>query len=155
MARAAPAKAANGIQKGGGSMPWLLGVVCGAVMTFATSSALLAGVLLAPAWLTAVFDADQRRPVTRVVFVSAAGLTIGPLWHLNTGGASVGQALDLLADPAVLCPAWLAGACGWAVCELLPLLLRLAAERQAATRMAGLLAQARQIREEWDLETWN
>ena len=153
MARAAPAKAAGGARKGGGSMPWLLGAACGAAATFATPSALLAGVLLAPAWLTAVFDAQPRRPVTRVVFVSAAGFTLGPLWHLNTGVASVAQALDMLMDPAVLCPAWLAGACGWALCEALPVVLRLVAERQAAARMAALLEQAQTIRAEWDLDS--
>jgi hypothetical protein len=163
MARAAPAKAQSSRQsdgksdgrKGGGSLPWLLGVACGAAMAFATPSALLGGVLLAPAWLTAVFDAESKRPVTRVVFVSAAGFTFGPLWHLNMGGASTAQALDMLTDPAVLCPAWLAGACGWAVCEVLPLLLRLAAERHAAARMAALLEEARQIRETWDLDHLN
>jgi hypothetical protein len=132
---------------------WLLGMVCGAVLAFATPTALLAGVLLAPAFLTAVFDRQPRRPVTRVVFVSCAGFTFGPVWHLNSFGASIGQALDMLTDPAVLCPAWLAGACGWAVCEVLPLLLYSVADRQATGQVAALIKEAETLQKEWDLET--
>ena len=73
----------------------------------------LAGVLLAPAILVAVFDKQPQRPVMRVVFIAGAGLTIGPLWHLNALTPTVPLALDMLCDPAVLCPAWLAGGLGW------------------------------------------
>jgi hypothetical protein len=117
-----------------------------------TPSAVLAGVLLAPAMLVAVFDKQPQRPVMRVVLIAGIGLTIGPLWHLNALSPTVPLALDMLCDPAVLCPAWLAGALGWAVCEFLPLLLQAAADKRAAMRMSALLEEAKALKSSWDLE---
>jgi hypothetical protein len=151
MARATGAqpKAAAG---GGGSVPWLLGMVCGAILAFATPSAILGGVLLAPGILAAVFDTHRKRPMARVVVLSCTGFAIGPIWHLNAMGGVTSQAVEMLLDPAVLCPAWLAGACGWGMCEVLPLVLRGAAERAAVARIAALKAEAKAIRDEWDLQ---
>ena len=75
-----------------------------------------------------------------------------PLWRLNTGGATLALALDMLSDPGVLCPAWLAAACGWALCEALPLALQAAANRQASHRMKSLREEAEIIKHDWDLE---
>jgi hypothetical protein len=136
----------------GGSLTWLLGVGCGVAVTFATPSAVLAGVLMAPGVVAAMFDRQANRAVTRVVFISGAGLTFGPLWHLNTGTPSMAAALDLLADPAVLCPAWLAAACGWTMCEALPIVLQMAANRRAAGRIAALREEAAALQAAWDLE---
>jgi hypothetical protein len=128
-------------------------MACGAILAFATPTAILGGVLLAPGILAAVFDTQKNRPMARVVGISCAGFAIGPVWHLNTMGGATPQALEMLYDPSVLCPAWMAGACGWGVCELLPLLLRLAAERAAVARIAALQAEAHALHQEWDLET--
>jgi hypothetical protein len=139
---------------GGGSLTLLLlGVVFGAVLTFATPTALLCCVLLAPAILVAVLDATPNKSMARVVFVAGAGFSFAPIWHLNTGGGTMAVALDMLSNPSILCPAWLAGACGWAVCECLPLLLRSAANRAAEIRIASLAAEAQKLREEWDLDS--
>ena len=150
MARASGAQASHG--GGRGSFHWLMGMACGAVLAFATPTAILGGVLMAPAILAAVFDTQKKRPMARVVFISCAGFTFGPVWHLNAMGGVTAQALDMLYDPSVLCPAWLAGACGWGACELLPFVLRLAAERAAVSQIAALQAEANAIREAWDLE---
>jgi len=133
-------------------MTWLLGVICGVAVCFATPSALLVGVLLAPAALAAVFDSQRGRPMARVVLVSGTGMTFLPLWHLNAAHPSLGLALDMLGDPAVLCPAWLAAACGWAVGEALPILLQGAANRRAVASIAALHAEATRLAAEWDLE---
>ena len=92
MARAsgAPAKREAG---GGGSIHWLMGMACGAILAFATPTAILGGVLLAPAILAAVFDTQKKRPMTRVVFVACAGFAFGPVWHLNAMGGVTSQAL--------------------------------------------------------------
>jgi hypothetical protein len=144
--------AAKGEAAKGGSLNWLMGMICGAAMAFATPAAVLTGVLLAPAILVAVFDTLPRRPVARVVFLAGAGFTLGPVWHLYTAGPTLALALDMLADPGVLCPAWLAGACGWAVCEFLPIALRQVADRQAAVRIAALMEEAEALRGAWDFE---
>ncbi len=138
---------------GGGSLTLLIGVVFGAVLTFATPTALLCGVLLAPAIVVAVVDGSPRSAMARVVFVAGAGFSFAPIWHLNTAGGTMAVAMDMLSNPSILCPAWLAGACGWAVCECLPLVLRSAANRAAEARIEALAAEAKKLREEWDLET--
>jgi hypothetical protein len=147
MARKATRKAAAG----GGSLLWLQGLVCGAVLAFATPIALLLCVLLAPAVLAAVMDTMPNRAMTRAVFFAALAFTLGPLWHLILAGRGMQQAVDLISDPGVLGPAWLAGACGWALCEVLPVVLRSLAELQATARMAALKSEAAALRAEWDL----
>jgi hypothetical protein len=154
MARTAPAKGGKAPKaaagKSGGSLMWLQGLVCGAVLAFATPVAVLTSVLLAPALMASVMDVQPGRPVAGAL--AGAAFTVGPLWHLILNGRTMPVALDLLADPAVIGPAWLAGACGWALCELLPVLLRGVADMQAAARTATLKAEEKALREAWDLE---
>ena len=133
-------------------MTWLMGMATGAVLAFATPTAILACGLMAPAILVAFFDSQPGRATTRVVFVAVAGLAFGPVWHLNASGATIASALEMLCEPAVLCPAWLVGACSWGVCEFLPLLLLSAANRAATARIAALLEEAKVLQAEWDLE---
>ncbi len=135
----------------GGSFSWLQGLVCGAVLAFATPVALLVGVLLAPCAVAAVLDSRPGRPVARTVALAGASLTVGPLWHLITADRSMAAAVDLLADPAITGAAWLAGAFGWAMCEILPVLLRVASDIRAASRLAALQAEETALRETWDL----
>jgi hypothetical protein len=135
-----------------GSVTWLMGMACGAILAFATPTALLAGVLMAPAILVSLLDAYPGRATTRAVFVATAGPAFGPIWHLNAGGATLALTVDMLCEPTVLCPAWLAGGCAWAVCECLPILLRGAADRLATARAAALLEEAKTLRAAWDLD---
>ena len=151
MAAKAAAKAVAPAAGGAGTATWLLGAICGAAFAFATPSAILAGILLAPVVLAAVFDTERRRPVARVVFVAAAGFTVGPVWHLNMAEPSVAQALDMLCDPAILCPPWLAGGFGWGVCVLLPMVLSRAVEQRATAQIHSLQAEQKALREAWDL----
>jgi hypothetical protein len=143
---------ARGKQARGGH-PWLQGLACGALLTFAPAFALLLGVLLAPALVAVLLDRRPGQPVARAVFLAGTAFALAPAWHLFAGGPSLGAALDLLQEPPVLAPAWLAGACGWALCEILPMLLRIAAETRAAARVAALKAEAKALRETWDLES--
>ncbi len=154
MARAKAAKGGQGHdrQARGGAFGWLGGMICGAVLAFAAPVALLAGVLLAPALVAAVLDTTQGRPVARTVALAGTSLTLGPVWRLLLTDRSLASALEILADPVVPLLAWLAGACGWAACELLPVVLRAAADMRAAAQLAGLQAEAAALREGWDLE---
>jgi len=159
MARAAKARKAYAAKAGtapggvrGGSYGWLQGLVCGAVMAFATPVAVLVGVLLMPALAAILFDKQPGRPVARAVALGGVAFTLAPLWHLIEGGGGVAAALDVLADPAVTAPAWLAGASGWALCELLPVLLRGVASMNAQARLAALEAEEKALRAAWDLD---
>ena len=136
----------------GGSFSWLQGLVCGAVLAFATPVALLAGVLLAPCIVAAVLDSRPGRPVARTVALAGLSLTLAPLWHLVMNGRTMDEAVALVIDPAVTGPAWLAAACGWALCEILPVLLRVAADLRAAARLSMLQAEEKALRETWDFE---
>ena len=150
-----PGKAATAAPppaRSGGSWNWLAGMGCGAALAFATPSFVLGAVLLAPALVTAAFERERGRPMTRVVLVAGSGFALVPVWHLNQAGATMAAALDMLSDVRIVCPAWLAGACGWAACELLPMAIRFAADKRAAMQIAALTAEAEALRAAWDLE---
>jgi hypothetical protein len=135
-----------------GGHPWLQGLACGALLAFAPGFALLLAALLAPAFVGLLLDRRPGRPIARAILLAGAAFSLAPAWHLFQGGQNVAAAMDLLVDPAILAPAWLAGSCGWAICEILPVLLRVAADVRATTRIAALQAEVRALRETWDLE---
>jgi hypothetical protein len=146
MARAGAGRATRG------GHAWLQGLGCGALIAFAPGFALLLTVLLAPACSGLLLDRRPGRPIARAVLLAGAAFTLAPAWHLFQSGENIAAATDLLLEPTVLTPAWLAGACGWALCETLPVLLRVAADVRATARIAALQAEARALREAWDLE---
>jgi hypothetical protein len=124
-----------------GSHAWLQGLACGALLAFAPSFALLLAVLLAPAIAASLLDRRPHHPVARAVALASGAFTLGPVWRLATGG-----------HPLVIGLAWLAGACGWALCVLLPVVLRAASDVRAAARIAALQAEAEALRAAWDLD---
>jgi hypothetical protein len=134
------------------SYTWLQGLACGALLAFAPAFALLLGVLLAPAMTAMLLDQRPGRPVARAVFLADIAFTLAPAWHLFLGAQTLGSALDILADPTVTGLAWLAGACGWALCEVLPVLLRALSDLSTAARVSALQAEAKALRETWDLQ---
>jgi hypothetical protein len=134
-----------------GNHAWLQGLACGALVTFAPSFALLFAALLAPTIMGVLLDRRPGRPVARAVFFAGLALSLSPAWRLFQAGPTLAAALDLLAEPAVIAPAWLAGACGWALCELLPVLLRIASDANAGARVTALKAEAKALGEAWDI----
>jgi hypothetical protein len=146
--RAAPAGTPR---RGRGSLLWLQGLVCGALLTFATPTALLLGVLMAPAAAAWLADTLPGRPVARAVAVAGLAPALGPVWHLWLGGHTIAVALELLSDPAAIGIAWVAAACGWAMCQVLPVVLRTLREMREAARAKALAAELELQKEEWDL----
>jgi hypothetical protein len=136
----------------GGSFLWLQGLVCGAVLTFATPVALLLCILMAPGLAAAIFDSAPQRAMTRAVCLGCLAFTLGPVWRLILDGSGMTKAVDLALDPAIIGPAWLAGACGWALCEVLPVFLRIMADMRAAARVAALQKEEAELRELWDIK---
>jgi hypothetical protein len=134
-----------------GNHAWLQGLACGALVTFAPSFALLFGALLAPTVMAVLLDRRPGRPVARAVFFAGLAMSLAPAWRLFQTGPTIAAALDLLAEPVVIAPAWLAGACGWALCELLPVLLRIASDANTGARVAALKAEAKALGEAWDI----
>ena len=136
-----------------GSLVWAQGMVCGALLAFATPTALVLGVLLAPALACFVGERAQGRTMARGVALCCGAATVSPLWHLWHGGNSVGAALELLSDPLCLVLAWGAGACAWALCQVLPVVVRTTWEMRMAARAKAIEAELVACREEWDLPT--
>jgi hypothetical protein len=137
--------------KARGNSNWLSGLACGALLAFATAISLLCGALLAPAIAAAVAEATPGRPVTRAMALCGAGLVLRPIWQLILAGNTMAAALDILADPITIGAAWLAGLCGWALCEILPVALRIVSDLQTTARTTALASEEAALRAEWDL----
>ncbi len=145
-----PAKAAQAAAPKG-SLVWVQGMVCGALLAFATPTALMLGVLLAPALACFAGERTQAGTMTRGVALCCGAASIGPVWHLWHGGNRMGTALELLSDPLCLVLAWGAGACAWALCQVLPVVMRTTWEMRVAARAKAIAAELAACREEWDL----
>ena len=133
------------------SLVWLQGLVCGALATVATPTALLVAGLLAPVGLALFLDRVPGRPVVRTVLLFGLAGGIGSLRALWGAGHSVSIALALLGDPAALLPAWGAAAIGWLLAELAPLGVRMGLEIACRSRIGQLRAARARYEAEWGL----
>ena len=61
------------------SMIWLQGLLCGAMVTLATPTALLLGVLLGPALLAIALDHEPGRPRARSIALWSMAAAVIPL----------------------------------------------------------------------------
>lgn len=135
----------------GRSYLWLQGLVCGAVATLATPTAVLGLALFAPALVAAMTERREGRPLTRVLALFGAAGGAGPLVHLWSGGHTLALALTLAGDPAVIGLAYALAGLGWLLSEVGPLVLRAAMEAQAAARAVRLRAARRRLSDAWSL----
>jgi hypothetical protein len=138
--------------RGKGSMMWLQGLVCGALLAFAPAMALLLAVLMAPALASLAADLEKGRGMTRSVAIACAGGALAPAWHLWLAQDEIGAALALLSDPLNLVLAWGGGACAWALCQVVPALLQSVWSVRESVRAHKIEAEMQQIREEWHLD---
>src|SRR5262245_38255604 len=122
------------------SLIWLQGLLCDAL---ATPTALLLGVLLAPALVAMLFDHEPGRP--------RAG-AIDPLRVLWTTSHSVATATALLGDLRVVGTAWIAAASGWLLAEIMPVAVRATLEAVSIARMARLRAERARLIAAWGLD---
>ncbi len=136
---------------GSRSLIWLQGLLCGAVVTLATSYALLIGVMLAPAAIAYRLDRQHGRPVARAVMVFALAGSIQPLHELWRGGSGMAMALGLLGDVRTWLPAWAASGGGWLLAELAPIFVRIILDIAARSRAARLRAQRTRLEQEWGI----
>ncbi|MDA8049439.1 MAG: hypothetical protein M0002_05465 [Rhodospirillales bacterium] len=135
----------------GRSYTWLQGLLCGVAATLVPGPALLIGMLLAPGLVALLLDQAPGKPMPRAVLLCGLAAAIAPLASLWNSGGGIGAAFSMLGNPAVLGEAWLAGAGGWLLNELAPLLLRVAMDAAAAARAARLNAERARLVEAWDL----
>lgn len=132
-----------------GSLIWLQGLACGALLTLATPTAVLGGALLAPGLLALALDRAPGRPVARTVLLFGLAATVHPLWTLWRSAGSVASALALAQDVSGLAAAWAAQGAGWLLTELVPLMVRVGLEAATAARFVRLKAQRNSLCEAW------
>lgn len=143
------AKAAATPRRGSGL--WLQGLICGAVVTLATPTALLGGVLLLPSIVVYFIDGTEGRPILRTVLLFGLASAVRPLLALWTGGHSLDLSLALLSDLANPVLAWSAQGGGWLLAQCAPLLLRLLLEAQVRLEVAQARAERSRLAADWSL----
>ena len=121
------------------------------MLTLATPTALVAGVLLAPTVLAMALDRAPGKPTARPLLLLGLAASVRPLATLWTTGHRMDVAMDVLGDSAILATAWVAQAIAWLAAELAPLFVVLAMEAAAAARAARLRAARRHYEEQWDV----
>jgi hypothetical protein len=155
MAKRVAEKTATGIDAGGKprqhSLVWLQGLLCGAMVTLATPTALLLGVLLCPAVLALVLDRQPGRPKARGVALFNMAAAVDPLRTLWMSGHSMSNASALLGDMRILGTAWSAAAAGWLLAELAPIAVRAVLDVLSVARVARLRAERTRLAQEWGL----
>ena len=134
-----------------GSGLWLQGLVCGALVTLATPTALLAGVLLLPSLMVYLIDDAEGRATLRAVLLFGLAASPRPMLALWTSGHTMHTSLSLLSDVAIPVVAWSAQGAGWLLAQIIPLLARMALEGQAKIEIARLRAERAKLAEAWGL----
>ncbi len=135
------------------SLTWLQGLLCGALATLATPTALLLVVLLAPALVAVVLDQEPGRPRARSIALFGMAASVAPLRTLWTSGHTLATATTLLGNLDVVGTAWSAAAAGWLLAELMPLAARAVLEALTIARRVRLEAERARLAEAWGLES--
>ena len=125
--------------------------MCGAMVTLATPTALLLGVLLAPALLGIALDREPGKPRARSIALCGMAAAVEPLRTLWTAGHGMATASALL-NLQVVATAWSAAAGGWLLAEATPIAVRAALEALSAVRAGRLRAERTGLVEAWGLE---
>jgi hypothetical protein len=134
------------------SLVWVQGLLCGALVTLATPTALLLGVLLGPAMIGLVLDGEPGRPTGRSVALFSMAASVEPLKALWTGGQTMQGAANLVGSLDVVATAWSAAAAGWLLAQILPIAMRTVLEALGMTRSARLRAERTRLIADWGLD---
>ncbi len=129
---------------------WWGGLGCGAVVVLSPGSALLLLSLLAPVLLLALLPEEGRGGrIVRAGLLFGLAAGIQPLRALWDGGGSIGVAVVLVREPAILFTAWTAIAASWFIGEAASVVVRLVADVAAAAHRRSLTAAVAELEEEW------
>jgi hypothetical protein len=138
--------------QGGGSLIWLQGLACGAMVALVPATALLLAVLLAPGLAALLLDRQPGRAVARSVLLFGAAACVGPVGQLWGNGQTVETSVMMLGDLGNIGTAWSAAAGGWLLAELLPVIVRVALEAASLARATRLRAARARLAEDWDAD---
>jgi len=134
------------------SLVWLQGLACGALVTLATPTAVLLGILLAPALLAVLLDHEPGRPKARSIGLCNMVAAVEPLHVLWTTGHSMATASALLGNLGIIGKAWSAAAAGWLLAEVLPIGIRAILDTVSVARTTKLRTERARLVEAWGLE---
>lgn len=134
------------------SLVWVQGLLCGALVTLATPTALLLGVLLGPAMIAVVLDSEPGRPTGRSVALFSMAASVAPLKALWTTGHTMRGALNLVGSLDLVATAWSAAAAGWLMAQILPIAMRTVLEALGTARSARLRAERAKLVADWGLD---
>jgi hypothetical protein len=159
MATAAKAKKTSGAgrnepgEAAGGprSIVWLSGLACGVLAAVAPGLATLGAGLLVPGMVALKLDEEPGRPVARTVLTCGLAGCVQPVITLWNTGQSFDAALAIVTDPRTIGVAWSAGAAGWLLTQLAPLLVRALLEAAALGRATRLKVARGRIVEVWGI----
>jgi hypothetical protein len=151
MARRGGAKSMRGLagHSNPRSLTWLQGLLCGALATLATPTALLVGVLLLPAIVASVLDRQPGKPIARSVGLFGLCGVIGPVRSLWTAGHTIEVATVLAVDLDNLLFAWGGAVAGWLLAELAPVAVRAVLEANALAKTARLVGKRAEYEKTW------
>jgi hypothetical protein len=135
------------------SFVWLQGLLCGALATLATPTALLLAVLLGPATIALFLDGEPCKPTGRTVALFSMAASVGPLKTLWTTGHSMAVAADLATRLDVVGTVWTATAAGWLLAQILPIVVRAVLEALSIARSVRLRAERARLLSDWGLDT--
>lgn len=153
VAAAAPPKSGSGSAefRAPRSLLWLQGLLCGALATLATPTAVLLAVLFSPALLATLLDRQPGHPIARCVVLCSLSAIVGPVGLLWSAGHTMEAAITLACDVEVVGTAWAAAAAGWLLAELLPVGVRMVLEVASRSRAVALGIARQRLETEWGL----
>lgn len=134
------------------SWSWSAGLACGIGLAVQPAMVVFLSVMLAPAAVAFCFDRHPDRSAARPILAAGVAFTISPLLHLwRDGVPSLGQALDLLSQPAAIAPAWLAGGGAWLMSEAMVFAALRVLSGRDRLRMRQIDAEIAALVAEWSL----
>ncbi|HJS88177.1 MAG TPA: hypothetical protein VJ779_22225 [Acetobacteraceae bacterium] len=137
---------------GAGSLIWVQGLACGAVLTFAPAMAVLLVMLFWPVVVAFVKDGEPGRPSARSVALCTGAAAVSPIRAAWLAGFDLDVVFALATDWHTLATAWCAAAAGWLLAGLAPFAARAGLDALAKRRTARLRAERSQLLALWEWE---
>jgi hypothetical protein len=134
-----------------GSLIWVQGLACGALVALTPSLAFMVAILLGPGIAAVMLDREPGKPIGRAVLLSGLAACVTPVRMLWASGRGIDAGMAIAQDIGVVGTAWSAAAGGWLLAELAPVFVRVVLEATSMTRAAQLRSSRERLIEEWGL----
>lgn len=134
-----------------GSLLWLQGLICGAVVAVAPAVAALSVVLMLPGIIVLVVDGTPGKASARPVLLLGLATALRPLAEMWRNGQGIDRVAALAGDPQTLVVAWAVQGLAWLFVELAPLFIILTLEAAAQGRALRLRASRAGYERDWDV----